>query len=551
MNKQNRNTNSEQSVEKYKVKNTAINETRSEPLIIEYSSPGRRGASLSDIDLPNKDKDLSQLLPKDYLREVELKLPEVSEVDVVRHYTLLSQKNYGVDSGIYPLGSCTMKYNPKINEDIARIDKLSNLHPYQDEKLVQGSLEILYRLKQDLAEISGMDEVTLQPASGAHGELSGLMIIKKYFEDRGEERKKVIVPDSAHGTNPASAAMAGFDIIEIESNDEGMIDLENLKNVLDENVAALMLTNPNTLGIFEKDIVKISELVHDAGGLLYYDGANMNAVMGYVRPGDMNFDVLHFNLHKTFSTPHGGGGPGSGPVGVKEFLIPYLPTPLLRVEKISKESDNATEKDTQIYEKDNKSHRSNTNLIDDKLTYGEDKEESKRYYWDYDRPKSIGKLHAFYGNYGVMLKAYSYIRKLGAGGLKETTENAVLNANYMKARLKEEYHLPYQENSLHEFVLSGIKQKEKGATTLNIAKRLLDYGQYAPTIYFPLVVKEALMIEPTETENIDTLNKFVETMKIISREIKESPELVKNAPYSTPVRKLDEVKAARETNLRW
>jgi len=547
MDKQNSNINREECQQK----NKAIKSTGSEPLIIEYSSPGRKGYSLPAIDTPNKDEELSKLLPQDYLRVEELKLPEVSEVDVVRHYTLLSQKNYGVDSGIYPLGSCTMKYNPKINEDIARIDKLSNLHPYQDEDLVQGSLEVLYKLKQNLAEISGMDEVTLQPASGAHGELCGLMIIKKYFEDKGEERKKVIVPDSAHGTNPASAAMAGFDLIEIESNEEGMIDIENLKEVLDENVAALMLTNPNTLGIFEKDIIKISELVHDAGGLLYYDGANMNAIMGYVRPGDMNFDVLHFNLHKTFSTPHGGGGPGSGPVGVKKFLKPYLPIPLLRVEKVSKEPGNGTDRDTQNYEKKVKAQISSTYTTNDLVAYDRGKEVHNRYYWDYDRPQSIGKLHAFYGNYGVMLKAYSYIRKLGSGGLKETTENAVLNANYMKARLKEEYHLPYQENSLHEFVLSGIKQKEKGAATLNIAKRLLDYGQYAPTIYFPLVVKEALMIEPTETENIDTLNKFVETMKIISREIEEYPELVKNAPHSTPVRKLDEVKAARETNLRW
>lgn len=534
------------------IKNKAINNTKSEPLIIEYSSPGRTGYSLPKINLPNKDTELSKLLPQNYLREGELKLPEVSEVDVVRHYTLLSQKNYGVDSGIYPLGSCTMKYNPKINEDIARLDKLSNLHPYQDEELVQGSLEILYKLKQNLAEISGMDEVTLQPASGAHGELCGLMIIKKYFEDRGEERRKVIVPDSAHGTNPASAAMAGFDVIEIESNEEGMVDIENLKEVLDENVAALMLTNPNTLGIFEKDIIKISELVHSVGGLLYYDGANMNAIMGYVRPGDMNFDVLHFNLHKTFSTPHGGGGPGSGPVGVKEFLKPYLPIPLLRVETSSKESGNdGTDRADRFNDKDMVCQKPDTTSLDNYATYNGKSQEKVRYYWDYDRPQSIGKLHAFYGNYGVMLKAYSYIRKLGAAGLKETTENAVLNANYMKARLKDEYYLPYQENSLHEFVLSGIKQKEKGSSTLNIAKRLLDYGQYAPTIYFPLVVKEALMIEPTETENIKTLNKFVETMKIISREIEESPDLVKNAPHTTPVGKLDEVKAARETNLRW
>lgn len=478
----------------------------SEATIIQYSSSGRTGFSLPELDVPAQD--IKEYIPVDYIREEKPGLPEVSEVDVVRHYTLLSEKNYGVDSGIYPLGSCTMKYNPKINEDIAKMDKVNRLHPYQDPELVQGSLEILYGLKQYLVELSGMDNVTLQPASGAHGEFTGLSIIKKYFEAKGEGRNKVIVPDSAHGTNPASATMTGFDVVEIESNEQGMIDLDNLREVVDENVAALMLTNPNTLGIFENDIVKIAEIVHQAGGLLYYDGANMNAVMGYVRPGDMNFDVLHFNLHKTFSTPHGGGGPGSGPVGVKGFLEPYLPSPVLM-------------------------------------------KEGEKYYWDYDRSQSIGKVHAFYGNYEVMIKAYAYIRALGAEGLKKTTENAVLNANYMKARLRDEYLLPYEENSLHEFVLSGMKQKEEGATTLNIAKRLLDYGQYAPTIYFPLVVKEALMIEPTETENINTLDKFVETMKIISREIKERPNLVKNAPHNTPIRKLDEVKAAREPDLRW
>lgn len=477
-----------------------------EPLIKEFGTPGRKGYSLPELDVP--ETELSEMINSKYLRTEPPELPEASEVDVVRHYTILSEKNYGVDSGIYPLGSCTMKYNPKINEDIARLEELNFIHPYQDEKDVQGSLEVLYELKTYLAEISGMDEVTLQPASGAHGELTGLMIIKKYFEEKGEKRTKVIVPDSAHGTNPASAAMAGYEVIEIESNEDGMIDLQRLKEVVNNNIAALMLTNPNTLGIFEKDILKIADIVHEAGGLLYYDGANMNAVMGYVRPGDMNFDVLHFNLHKTFSTPHGGGGPGSGPVGVKKFLAPYLPLPVLA-------------------------------------------KENEKYYWDYDRPQSIGKVHAFYGNYGVALRAYTYIRTLGCEGLKETTENAVLNANYMKARLKEEYDLPYEANSLHEFVLSGIRQKKKGAGTLNIAKRLLDYGQYAPTIYFPLVVKEALMIEPTETENIKTLDKFVETMKIISREIEENPELVINAPHNTPVRKLDEVKAAREPDLRW
>ena len=477
-----------------------------EPLIKDYSSEDRTGYSLPELDVP--EKDMTKFIDNDFLRENEPGLPEVSEVDVVRHYTSLSEMNYGVDSGIYPLGSCTMKYNPKINEDIARLEKLSNLHPYQNEEDTQGSLDILYNLKADLAEISGMDDITLQPASGAHGELTGLLLIRKYFEDKGENRTKVIVPDSAHGTNPASAAMAGFDVVEIESNDEGMVDVEVLKNEVDEDTAALMLTNPNTLGIFEKDISEIADIVHDTGGLLYYDGANMNAVLGYARPGDMDFDVMHFNLHKTFSTPHGGGGPGSGPVGVKEFLKPFLPKPVLQ-----KSND--------------------------------------KFFWDYDRPKSIGKIHAFHGNYGVMLRAYSYISALGKEGLKKTTENAVLNANYMKAKLRDDFELPYDESSLHEFVLSGSKQKKQGASTENIAKRLLDYGQYAPTIYFPLVVKEALMIEPTETENLATLNRFINTMEKIADEVENEPEIVKNAPHSTVVKKLDEAKAARHPDLRW
>ncbi len=475
-----------------------------EKLIKDYSSPGRKGYSLPPLEVEKSklEEDLNG-----FLRD-ELELPEVSEVDVVRHYTALSEMNYGVDSGIYPLGSCTMKYNPKRNERVARIAGLTNIHPYQPEKQLQGSLEILYQLKLDLAEISAMDEITLQPASGAHGEFTSLMIVKKYFEDREEKRTKVIVPDSAHGTNPASATMAGFDVVEIDSNERGMVDLEALAEALDEDTAALMLTNPNTLGIFEEDIIKITEMVHDVGGLVYYDGANMNAIMGYAKPGLMDFDLMHFNLHKTFSTPHGGGGPGSGPVGVKDFLAPYLPKPLL-------------------------------------------KKDQEKYYWDYQRPKSIGKVHSFYGNYGVMLRAWAYIKTVGGKGLKRTTENAVLNANYLKARLKKDFELPYAEDSLHEFVLSGSRQKAEGVSTLQIAKRLLDYDQYAPTIYFPLVVKEAMMIEPTETENIETLDHFVETMLTISREIKEEPDLVNNAPHSTIVRKLDETAAARKPDLHW
>ncbi|MFW5994338.1 MAG: aminomethyl-transferring glycine dehydrogenase subunit GcvPB [Halanaerobiaceae bacterium] len=477
-----------------------------EPLIKDYSTPNRKGYSLPELDVELVDPKKS--LPEGTVRDEAPDFPEVSEVDVVRHFTSLSEMNYGVDSGIYPLGSCTMKYNPKINEDVARIPGLANIHPFQPVNEVQGSLSMLYDLKSYLAEISGMDEVTLQPASGAHGEYVGLMIIRKYFETRGENRSKVIVPDSAHGTNPASATMAGFEAVEIESNDRGMVDLDSLKEALDDDVAALMLTNPNTLGIFEKDICEIADLVHDAGGLLYYDGANMNAILSYARPGDMNFDVMHFNLHKTFSTPHGGGGPGSGPVGVKRFLTPYLPKPFL-----TKKGD--------------------------------------EYFWDYNRPDSMGRVHSFYGNYGVMLRAFTYIRGHGKSGLKEITENAVLNANYLKAKLKDDYELPFSADSLHEFVLSGSKQKEKGVSTLNIAKRLLDYDQYAPTIYFPLIVKESMMIEPTETENLRSLERFIETLETISREIDEDPEMVKNAPHTTVVRKLDEATAARNPDLRW
>src|SRR5690554_3356233 len=472
-------------------------------LIFELSKTGRIGHNLPKDDFENV------TLPKELLRDEPAELPEVTELDVVRHYTNVSLKNFGVETGFYPLGSCTMKYNPKINDELATLPGFVNIHPLQPNHVSQGFLQVYYELATYLSKITGMDAYSLNTYAGAQGELAGLMIIKKYHHDRGDfKRNKIIVPDSAHGTNPASATVAGFDVVEVKSNLDGTINVESLKEALDDTVAGLMLTNPNTAGMFEKDILEVADLIHDQGGLLYYDGANLNALLGIARPGDMGFDITHLNLHKTFSTPHGGGGPGSGPVGVKSFLAPYLPEPVL-------------------------------------------KKDQNRYYWDNECPVSCGKLHSFYGNYGVMLKAYAYIRALGGKGLKETTENAVINANYMKTCLKEFYELPYEANSLHEFVLSGSRQKEQGASTLNIAKRLLDYEQYAPTIYFPLVVKEALMIEPTETENLSTLNRFVETMKIISRAIEESPELVKNAPHNTPVRKLDEAKAARKPDLRW
>jgi len=478
-------------------------------LIIELSKEGRTAYSLPKLDVP--DFDINAVLPKNFLRDTELNLPEVSEVDVIRHYTALSNKNFGVDTGFYPLGSCTMKYNPKINEDMASNPHFSGLHPYQPDCTVQGALELMYNLGKSLSEITGMDEFSLQPAAGAHGELAGLMIIKAYHEDKGDfKRKKIIVPDSAHGTNPSSASVASFEVIEIKSNIDGGIDLDNLKAVLNDEVAGLMLTNPNTLGLFETNISEVAKLVHEAGGLLYYDGANMNAIMGITRPGDMGFDVVHLNLHKTFSTPHGGGGPGSGPVGVKKNLIPFLPVPI-----VSKENDG--------------------------------------FKLDYERPLSIGKVKSFYGNFGILVRAYTYILSMGANGLKKATETAVLNANYMKERLKEYYYLPIDTVCKHEFVLGGLTKGigVGNVTTLDVAKRLLDFGYHPPTIYFPLIIENSIMIEPTETESLDTIDAFIEVMINISKEAKENPNILKTAPHNTVIRRVDEVRAARTPILKW
>lgn len=476
-------------------------------LIFEISKKGRKAYSLPPCDV--EEKELNSLIPDSLLRDDEIDLPEVSEIDVVRHYTNISNKNYGVDTGFYPLGSCTMKYNPKINEDMAALGGFANLHPYQPEETVQGALELMYQLDRMLAEITGMERVTLQPAAGAHGELTGLMIMKAYHESRGDKkRNKIIVPDSAHGTNPASAAVAGFEIIEIESDKNGAVDLEKLKEVLSDEIAGLMLTNPSTLGLFEQNIKEIADLVHEAGGLLYYDGANANAIMGIVRPGDMGFDVIHLNLHKTFSTPHGGGGPGSGPVGVRKDLVKFLPVPM-----IEKKDD--------------------------------------RFVLDYDRPDSIGKVKSFYGHFGVAIKAYAYILSMGAAGLKEVSQKAVLNANYIMNKLKKHYYLPIDQVCKHEFVLGGLKEDENHISTLDIAKRLLDYGYHPPTVYFPLIVSEAIMIEPTETESIETLDGFIDTMIKIAQEAKENPEMLKTAPHNTPVRRIDEAKAARNLVLKW
>ncbi len=476
-------------------------------LIFEKSRPGRKGAALPRCDVP--DIDVSGTLPKKLLREEPAALPEVSEPELVRHFTALSQKNFGVDSGFYPLGSCTMKYNPKINEAIAGLDGFAGVHPLQSEASVQGCLELMYETSCMLSQITGMDSMSLQPAAGAHGEMAGLMIIKAYHEHRGDHnRKNIIVPDSAHGTNPASAALAGFEVINAASGEDGMIDVDALAALLDGETAGLMLTNPNTLGLFENNIKKISEMVHEAGGLLYYDGANMNAIMGISRPGDMGFDVVHLNLHKTFSTPHGGGGPGAGPVGVKRELEQFLPKPV--VEK-----------------------------TDNGFTLSE------------DRPLSIGKVRSFCGNFSVAVKAYTYMLMMGSDGLKAASEAAVLNANYIREKLKGWFDLPYDTPCMHEAVFSGKKQKEHGVSTLDIAKRLIDYGYHPPTVYFPLIVKEAMMIEPTETESRETLDEFIEAMIKIAIESREEPDVVKNAPSTTAVSRPDEARAAREPKLRY
>jgi glycine dehydrogenase subunit 2 len=472
-------------------------------LIFEKSVPGRKGMFLPEKDL----SDTSLNIPTKYLRE-ELSLPELAEVDVVRHYTQLSHINYSVDSGFYPLGSCTMKYNPKVSDVVASYPGFSYLHPYVPEELMQGALRLMYELSYYLCEITGLDAFTLQPAAGAHGELTGLMISKAYFESRGEERTNILIPDSAHGTNPASAVGCGFDTIKIATDSRGMVDFEELTAAADERTAVLMITNPNTLGIFERDIVRICELVHSRGGLVYLDGANMNALLGVVKPGDMGVDIMHLNLHKTFSTPHGGGGPGSGPLGVRGFLSGFLPVPVIE-------------------------------RIDD------------NYRLEWNRPNSIGKVKSFYGNFGVMVRAYTYIRMLGSEGLRDVAENAVMNANYLMNKLKEDYLLPYDTLCKHEFVLSGKRQMKNGVHTMDIAKRLMDYGFHPPTIYFPLIVEEAMMIEPTETEDKQTLDKFADAMHRIAVEAEANPELVKNAPHSTATKRLDGVLASRKPSVKW
>ncbi|HUP66186.1 MAG TPA: aminomethyl-transferring glycine dehydrogenase subunit GcvPB [Thermoanaerobaculia bacterium] len=476
-------------------------------LIFEQSRKGRRGYRLPPLDVP--EQNLGTLLPSSQVREEIANECEVSEVDVIRHFTRLSQMNVSIDAGLYPLGSCTMKHNPRLNEEIARIPGLAWTHPMQADHQVQGSLELIWTLEESLREIFGMPRVTLQPVAGAHGELTGILMVQAALAKEGNPRKYILIPDSAHGTNPASAAFAGYQVRQIKSNARGTVDLDLLEREVTDDVAALMITVPNTLGVFENQIVKIADILRRKGAYLYCDGANLNAFVGIARPGDMGIDVLHSNLHKTFSTPHGGGGPGAGPVGVSERLVPFLPTPTV------------------------------------------ERRENGAFYLDFDHPDSIGRVRAWNGNFGVLVRALSYIRSMGAEGIRRIAEIAVLNANYIRARLKDSYHLPYDAPSMHEVVFSDKWQGAQDVHTLDIAKRLMDYGFHPPTIYFPLIVPGALMIEPTESEPKEELDAFCDAMIAIAREAKETPELVRSAPHTTPVRRVDEARAARQPILRW
>ena len=479
---------------------------QNEGLIFEKSSPGKAAWKLAPLDVP--EVNAAELLGSAERKDLG-NLPEVSEIEIIRHFTRMSTWNYAIDLGMYPLGSCTMKYNPRVNEVVSRLDGMANGHPYQPGKISQGALRIIKTLSDCLTEITGMDAITLQPAAGAHGEFTGLLIVRAYHDSKGAPRKKVLIPDSAHGTNPATAAMVGYEVENLKSNASGMVDIPSLEAQMNEDVAALMLTNPNTLGIFEQEIHKIAEILHAKGGLLYMDGANMNALVGKVRPGDFGVDVMHLNLHKTFSTPHGGGGPGSGPVAIKKFLEPFLPRPVL-----SSKPDGTLD-------------------------------------FDYDRPQSVGRVRSFYGNFGMFVRALAYILANGPDGLRQTTEDAVLNANYIRKGLEGAYDLPYSSPSMHEVVFSDKLQAKNGARTMDIAKRVIDYGFHPYTTAFPLIVPGALMIEPTESESKEELDLFIEAMLAIAEEVEEDPEIVRTAPHSTRVARLDETAAARKPVLRW
>jgi len=477
-----------------------------EPLVFEQGSPGRTAYSLPPSDVPERKAEA--LIPKRLLRDGIPGLPELSEVDVMRHFTRISQWNYCVDLGFYPLGSCTMKYNPRINEDMARVPGFAKAHPYQPEEVSQGALQLMWELEQYLADVSGMDRVTLQPSAGAHGELTGVMMIRSYHASRGNPRSKILIPDSAHGTNPASSALCGYKVVPVKEGPRGVVEPKAVAEVMDDEVAAIMVTNPNTLGLFEDRIIEVAKIVHAKGGQVYCDGANLNSVMGVSRPGDWGVDVIQINLHKTFSQPHGGGGPGAGPVALKKHLAPFMPVPT--VEK-----------------------------------------QGNRFLLDYKRPKSIGKVRAFYASFGVMVRSYTYIRSMGPAGLRRAAEVAVLNANYILSQLRGVYHLPYDRHCMHECVFTDALQARHDIHTLDIAKRLIDYGFHPPTIYFPLIVKGALMIEPTETESKETIDQFVAAMKRIAQEAQENPELLRLAPHNPRVTRMNETKAAREPKLRW
>ncbi len=476
------------------------------PLLSEQSVEGRRGFMPATLDVPRQP--LERWIPRERLRREPAALPELSELDVVRHFTQLAQRNYCVDTQFYPLGSCTMKYNPKLCDTLAGQPGFARLHPYQPEQTTQGMLRLLHEMEEWLCEMCGMDAFTLQPAAGAQAELTAMLIARAYHADQGYQRKTVIIPDSAHGTNPASAALCGYNVVEIKSTAAGRVDLAALERALNQDVAVFMLTNPNTLGLFETDIERIVAMVHKVGALLYLDGANLNALLGVSRPGDMGFDLMHVNLHKTFAVPHGGGGPGAGPLGVKRHLAPYLPVP-----RIARQDD--------------------------------------RYQLVHNVPQSIGKVRAFHGNVGAIIRSYVYIRLHGREGIPKISEHAILNANYLRARLRDRYHVPYDEPCMHELVASAVRQKAFGVRALDIAKRLLDHGFYAPTVYFPMIVEEALMIEPTETESKQTLDRFIDAMLAIDEEARRDPASVRRAPSTTPVGRLDEVTAAREPNLSW
>jgi glycine dehydrogenase subunit 2 len=476
------------------------------PLIFEQGAPSRNAASLGPDDLPAVDPKAAY---GDMARDTPAMLPEVSEPEAFRHYVRLSQQNFAIDTGMYPLGSCTMKYNPKINEWAARLPGFGNLHPYMPDELVQGALELMWRLERGLAEVCGMDRVSLHPAAGAQGELTGLMMIRAYHQAQGRDPKKVLIPDTAHGTNPASCALNGLKAVPFPVGEEGIVTTDALAPFVDDDVAAIMATNPNTVGLFETHIPEIAELVHSKGGLVYGDGANLNALMGKARPGELGIDVMQFNLHKTFTTPHGGGGPGCGPVGYKALLDPYAPAPVVE-------------------------------------------QREGRFVLDHDsRPASVGRLRSFQGNFGMMVRAYTYLREMGAEGLRQATEMAVLNANYLRARLGALWHVPYDKTCMHEVVISDRHLKESGVTTMDVAKRLMDYGFHPPTVYFPLVVKGAMLVEPTETESLQTLDEFVDVMRMISDEAAADPDFVHAAPHSTRLRRLDETQAARKPVLRW